>query len=224
MASGDAAGYGVWLCDLDGTLVDVERSYVHAVIDRVGDRLGCDFDDREAVQLWYGTDGVRRRRLAAHGVTVETFWETFEAVRDPAERVNATFLYGDAVRVGAIDAPVGLVTHCPEPITRDVLDALDLRDWFDAVVCCDHEIGWKPDPEPARRALSGLAGAGEPPSTAADGGRAPGVFVGASPVDVGAARSVGFDAVHVARHDPMLRGRCVLGDRRVSGFDDLVGA
>ena len=32
--------YDFWILDLDGTLVDVETSYVRDVFDRVGERLG----------------------------------------------------------------------------------------------------------------------------------------------------------------------------------------
>ncbi|MFC6725831.1 HAD family hydrolase, partial [Halobium palmae] len=41
--------------------------------------------------------------------------------------------------------------------------------------------------------------------------------------DVGAAWNAGLDGVHVERHDPDYRGRCVLGDYRVSSLDELLG-
>jgi len=224
MAASRGDGYDIWLADLDGTLVDVRRSYVFDVLGRVADRLGCAFGKRETVRLWYGTDGVRRRVLRSRDVTVDEFWSAFESVRDPHARVDATFLYDDAAGLGALDAPLGLVTHCPAPITADVLDTVGIRDWFDAVVCCDADLGWKPDPAPVRRAIARLddAGDGVPAETIADGGHSNGVLIGDSPVDVGAARATGFDAVHVERNDPNLRGRCVLGDRRVSGIDELL--
>lgn len=43
--------YEFWLFDLDGTLVDVDPGYTREVFDRVGDRLGRRFTDREAETL-----------------------------------------------------------------------------------------------------------------------------------------------------------------------------
>ncbi|OYR74105.1 3-phosphoglycerate kinase, partial [Halorubrum sp. E3] len=51
------ADYDFHLFDLDGTLVDAEWEYTRAVFDRVGDRLGRAFSDREACVLWHGLGG-----------------------------------------------------------------------------------------------------------------------------------------------------------------------
>jgi phosphoglycolate phosphatase len=45
-----------------------------------------------------------------------------------------------------------------------------------------------------------------------------GVLAGDTPSDVGAAWNAGLDGVHVERHGPGRRGRCVLGDYRVTSF------
>jgi phosphoglycolate phosphatase len=50
-----------------------------------------------------------------------------------------------------------------------------------------------------------------------------GVLAGDGASDVGAAWNAGLDGVHVERHSPARRGRCVLADRRVSTFDELSG-
>lgn len=211
------AGYDCWLFDLDGTIVDVERSYLDRVLGDVATALDCSFTSDERLALWYGTDGVRRATLHRHGIAVETFWRTFERVRDPHERVAATRLYDDATGVGDLDDPVGIVTHCPAAITDEVLDAVDIADWFDTVVCCDDDLGWKPDPDPVRHALTDLGVAPDALTNGTDG-----VLVGDAPCDVGAAWNTGLDAVHVERHDPTVRGRCVRADRRVTSVGDVV--
>jgi phosphoglycolate phosphatase len=201
--------YDYWLFDLDGTLVDTEWSYKRELFDRVGDRIGRSVSDREARRLWYGLGGDRDAILRSWGVDPETFWEVFDALDDPAARAAATHLYDDAEPVTDLDRPTAVVTHCPAPVTDRVLDHLDVRDWFDAVVCCSAETGWKPDPAPVERA------------TAAIGGEGRGVLVGDGEGDVGAAWNAGIDGIHVERHGPEQRGHCVLGDRRVSAIAEL---
>jgi phosphoglycolate phosphatase len=103
------------------------------------------------------------------------------------------------------------VTHCQEFLAGPVLDHLDIRDWFDVVLCCTSEVGWKPDPAPVRHTLSQL--------DVQEGAR--GVLAGDGASDVGAAWNAGLDGVHVERHAPERRGHCVLADYRVSSFDEL---
>jgi len=206
--------YDVWLFDFDGTLVDTEWSYTRAVFDRVGDRLGRRFTDREAEVLWHGLGGSRDVRLRSWGIDPSEFWPAFHAVEDPMERAEATYLYDDARSVGDIDAPTGVVTHCAEFLAEPIIDHLDVADWFDVVVCCDDDTGWKPDPRPIELALRDLGADRD----------ARGVYAGDAASDVGAAKNAGLDAVHVERHDPGKRGHCVLGDHRVTSFDGFLGA
>lgn len=201
--------YDFWLLDLDGTLVDVEWSYVRETFDRLGDRLGRAFSDREAEGLWYGLGADRETQIAALGLEREKFWSAFDAVESPDERVEATALYEDAAFVAGLDGPVGLVTHCQPCLTGPVLETLGIRDWFDTVVCCSDELGWKPDPTPVERAVADL------------GVRGRGVLAGDGANDVGAAWNAGLDAIHVERHGIENRGVCVLGDHRVQSFADL---
>jgi phosphoglycolate phosphatase len=208
---GFRADYDIWLFDLDGTLVDTEWSYTREVFDRVGDRVGHEFSDYQAEVLWHGLGGSRDVHLREWGFDPDPFWEAFHDVEDPVARADATYLYDDAARVGDLDGPVGVVTHCAEFLADPVMDSLDIGDWFDVVVCCDDETGWKPDPGPLELALD-------------DVGATPdhhGVYAGDAASDVGAAQNAGLDGVHVERHDPHKRGHCVLSDHRVESFDDL---
>jgi len=203
--------YDFWLLDLDGTLVDTEWAYTRRVFDRVGERLDYDFSDREARSLWHGLVGSRDAYLERLGFEPMEFWETFHSVEEPAERVEATYLHEDAAFVAELDVPVGVVTHSQPFLADPVIEDLDIGDWFDTVVTCSEELGWKPDPTPLEAAMEDLG----VDSTAK------GVMVGDADTDVGAAWNAGLDAVHIERHGACERGKCVLGDYRISSFEDL---
>jgi phosphoglycolate phosphatase len=204
-----AHSYDFWLFDLDGTLVDVEWSYVRATFDRVGDRLGQRFTDERVESLWHGLEGSRNAQLRELGVDPPTFWDALHDVEDPQVRAEATYLHDDAAALlSSLETPVGVVTHCAPFLTRAVLDHLDLRSRLDAVVCCSDDVGWKPDPSPVRRAMAEIG----------VGPHHRGALAGDTPADVGAAWNAGLDGVHVERHGPARRGRCVLGDHRVTSL------
>ncbi|WP_276254534.1 HAD family hydrolase [Halomontanus rarus] len=207
-----ALSYDFWLLDLDGTLIDVEWSYTREVFDAVGDRLGRGFTDREARILWNGLTGSRDRQLREWGIEPASFWEAFHAEEDPLVRAEQTYLHEDAAFVADLEVPVGLVTHCQQFLADPVLDAVGIRDWFDGIVCCTEETGWKPDPGPVRQVMQEIDVAG-------NGHR--GVLAGDGSNDVGAAWNAGLDAIHVERIGHDRRGRCVLGDYRVTSFDEL---
>ncbi|UTF53216.1 HAD family hydrolase [Natronosalvus rutilus] len=204
--------YDFWLLDLDGTLIDVEWSYTREVFDRVGDRLGREFTDREADILWNGLTGSRDAQLRAWGIEPSAFWDAFHAEEDPLVRAEQTYLHEDAAFVGDLETPVGLVTHCQQFLADPVLDHVGIRDWFDDVLCCTPETGWKPDPTPVEQVMSNLG--------VAENGHQ-GVLAGDGAGDVGAAWNAGLDAIHVERVGHDRRGRCVLGDYRVQSFEEL---
>lgn len=206
--------YDFWLFDLDGTIVDVDPSYVEDVFGRVGGRLGREFSDREAHTLWHGLGGPRNAELEALGVDPAEFWPEFHDVEDPQLRAEATFIHDDAADLLAElegEVPVGVVTHCAPFLANPVIDHLDLRSRFDAFVCCSDDLGWKPDPAPVRHTMRELG--------VDDALR--GILAGDGPSDVGAAWNAGLDAIHVERHGHDLRGQCVLADYRVERFTDL---
>jgi phosphoglycolate phosphatase len=205
--------YDFWLFDLDGTLVDIEPWYPRRVLTRVGDRLGVGFSDREVERLWYGFGGARDDVLAAERIDPERFWAVFHEEENPLARAEATYLYDDAERfLAERDEPVGLVTHCQTYLTDPVLDHLNIGDWFETVVCCDEDIGWKPDPTPVQLAMRNMG--------VAHNGHT-GVLAGDNPADIGAAWNAGLDGVHVQRRSDETDGYCVMGDHRVESLLDL---
>jgi phosphoglycolate phosphatase len=207
------SAYDYWLLDLDGTLVDVEAAYVHDIFDEIGERFGLEFTRQEAEALWYGFGSERDRVLATHDIDRDRFWDVFHEVERPQARAEATHLYEDAAAfVPTLEGPVGLVTHCQAYLTDPVLSELGIDHWFDTVVCCTDDTGWKPDPGPielARRQL-GVKSHGQA-----------GVLVGDDPKDVGAARNADIDAIHVTRRLPDQSGRAVRSDRRVASLSQL---
>ncbi len=209
MASTDYE-YDYWLLDLDGTLVDVEPGYVHDVFAAVGDRIGHGFSQEQAEILWHGLGGFRNDQLEQWGIDPEAFWTAFHEVEDGAARANHSFVYPDAERFAELDVPLGVVTHSQSYLAEPVLERLDIRDWFDVVLCCSDETGWKPNPAPVRQVQSELGVSGR------------GVLAGDGPHDVGAAWNAGLDGVHVERHGHDRRGMCVLADHRVGSFDELL--
>ncbi len=205
--------YDFWLLDLDGTIVDAETSYIHDIMNEVGTRFGTAFGNWEAEMLWYGPAQPRTRILTRHGIDPKRFWAVFHEVEKPESRAASTYLYDDAEAfIATVDEPIGLVTHCQSYLTGPVLDALDIRDWFDTVVCCTDETGWKPDPGPVELAMADLGVAG-------NGKR--GAVVGDDPGDVGAAWNAGLSGIYVQRRKPERVGQCVLGDQRVTSLVDL---
>lgn len=207
-----AEEYDFMVLDLDGTLVGTEPSYVLDLMGRVGDRLGYEFSPGEAEAVWHAYDGDPDRRLRELGIDPEHFWTAFHDEEDPLERAEATFLYEDAERFAATEEPLALVTHCQAYLADPVLEHVDICDWFETVVCCTSETGWKPDPTPVESAMRQMG-------VAHNGHR--GALAGDGPHDVGAAWNAGIDAIHVERHGHENRGLCVLGDLRIESFDEL---
>lgn len=208
----DVGRYDFWLVDLDGTVVDIDPRYPRKVFDRVGRRLGRRFTDDEVSVIWHGLNGSRDDQLREWGLDVNEFWRVFHEEENPRARAAATFVYDDAVALAALDRPVGLVTHCQEYLARPVVDRLGIRDWFDVMVCCTDDTGWKPDPAPVRLAMQQL---GVFPGET-------GGFVGDGASDMEAARNAGLAGIHVARPGRW-RPERVPSDYRVDSLEFLRG-
>ncbi len=205
--------FDFWLLDLDGTIVDVHESYIQDVLEEVGARVGYGFSTEQAHQCWYGTTPTRARVLREADIDQATFWDVFHAVDDPHMRAEATYVYDDAATtVPELSGPVGLVTHCQAALTEPILDSLDIQDWFDTVVCCNDDVGWKPDPEPVHQAMTEL-------DVNPAGSR--GVLAGDNIEDVDAALNAGLDAVHIDRESTTAPHSVAPRFRRIARLTDL---
>ncbi|QZA87704.1 HAD family hydrolase [Salinarchaeum sp. IM2453] len=202
--------YDFWLFDLDGTLVDVEWSYIRSVFDRLEQSLDATFSDEQARILWRGLTGSRNQYISELGVDVEQFWDALHQAEDPQERAEATYLHPDARVVTEIKEPVGIVTHCQPYLTEPVLEHLDIRDWFDAVVCCSDSLGWKPDPAPVEYTMDQLGVNSQN-----------GILIGDSACDIGAAWNAGIEAGHIERLNSDFRGGRVVADYQMRQLSTL---
>lgn len=206
----DPGKYDFWLFDLDGTLVDVEWNYIRAVFDRLERHVDYQFGNREARVLWHGLTGSRNQFLRERNIDIDAFWTAFNDAEQPQQRADASYLHPDAHWISDLDQPVGIVTHCQPFLAEPVLDRLDIADWFDVVISCSDELGWKPDPTPVELAISQLGVSDQE-----------GIMIGDSPGDIGAAWNAGLDAVHIERHSPDFRGSRVVADDQVRQLGKL---
>jgi phosphoglycolate phosphatase len=171
-----AGQYDAILFDLDGTLVAPEFEHVRSVFDQVGRQLDYHFSDEVARRLWHGLGGPRNEQLRELGLDVAEFWRVFDETEDPRDRAAAMQVFEDAALAADLSVPTALVTHCPPEPTAAVLEFHGIDEWFDAVVCCSDDLGWKPDPTPIEHALGeiGMAHLLDGPDAdgrvAADGG------------------------------------------------------
>ena len=207
-----------WLFDLDGTVVDASWTYTRSVFDEVGTRLERNFSDTEAEILWHGLQGNRNPRFRSWCIDPRQVWDGFHTGEDPQRRAEATYLHYDAASVIRElldnDIPVGVVTHCQDFLAQPVLSHLGIHNWFETVVTCTPDLGWKPDPAPVYHAIEQLSTVELAQDT--------GVLIGDSASDIGAAWNAGLTGVHVERHSPDIRGQCVIADHRVKQLTDLL--
>ncbi|MFP4632416.1 MAG: HAD family hydrolase [Halobacteriales archaeon] len=199
--------YDHYLFDLDGVIVDVEESYRRRVFDAVAEVLDTSYNDRQIERLWHGVGAdTREEIIRSWGDDPEEFWRVFDAVDDPARRIEHTYAYDDAEVLYDVPGPVGVVTHSPPELAWPALEVAGIDDAVDEVVCCDPETGYKPDPRPIELCMEGI-GASEDT-----------LMVGDSACDVRGAWNAGIDAGHVDRV-----GSAVEADHRVTDLFDLPG-
>lgn len=173
------------LFDLDGTLIDSGHDIAESVR-----KLQAAFDhapspDRD-VAAWIGDGidtlveralpGLDHRRLPD---AVETLKQTY------AEHcLDTTRLYPDVMPVLAHfrAKPMAVVTNKPERISRRILEALGVAEYFPVIIGGNTYRVKKPHPEPLRKALERLGGIS--PARA--------VMVGDGENDVRAGRAAGL--------------------------------
>ncbi|MFC4447656.1 HAD family hydrolase [Halorussus aquaticus] len=163
------------LFDLDGTLVEYERSTerlldlafesagvepffdVTEYLDRFGDHLGPGVSIVEGrancfaeIAEGHGRDPDLGRRVA----------DAFAAERDQS-RVECLPGAVEVVDALADDHALGVVTNGPPEMQTTKLEAAGLADRFETVVFAGHDAAAKPDPEPFEVALTELDSAAD---------------------------------------------------------------
>ena len=193
-----ARSYPAYLFDLDGTLVDSAPD-INGALNVALERAGYPPVDEDSTRNWvgYGSRVLLEQALKHHGA------ETLIADAPTMARLVKTFIDHYSAHIadkshpydGVVDALYGLkqrgarlaiVTNKLGILSRQLLEALRLDEFFDALVCGDTLPQRKPDAEPARHACRML-------NTAQNDA----LFVGDSITDVETARAAGCPIVCV---------------------------
>lgn len=196
MARGDLGqgrGCRAVVFDLDGTLVDTIGDLTMALNRTLADLdLPPHSEDAVRGMVGGGLAKLLARGLSAHGASLEATDRDRAVARllhhyaaSPADRSR---LYpGAREALSALrDAGLacGLCTNKPEPIARDLLQALGIADAFGHIQGSDAGFPKKPDPAGLTHVVGAL---GATPETA--------LMVGDSVVDVETARAAGLSGV-----------------------------
>jgi phosphoglycolate phosphatase len=171
--------------DLDGTLIDSSTDLAAATNRLVGELGGRALTQAEVVgMVGEGAAVLVRRALAASGLdparpgALDRFLEIYEG-----HLLEHTRPYAGMVDV--LDAllpmtALAVLTNKPQAASEAILDGLDLRRYFTAVIGGDTAFGRKPLPD----GLAHLAAAANAPTGET-------MLVGDSPVDLETARRAG---------------------------------
>ena len=154
------------LFDLDGTLIDSSGDLA-AAANRMLDALGRPSVSLQQVEGWIGhgvTQLVRRCLTRSFDGSVEQeLWDSalllFRKAYLETGFADTRVLPGTRELLAALSTdgfPLGLVTNKDESPTAAVLEALELQDRFDVLVCGDTLPVRKPDPRPLHHALASL--------------------------------------------------------------------
>ena len=186
--------FQAYLFDLDGTLVDTAPDLMHALNQTLADR-GYPQADLQLTRLWvgHGAKVMIQQALQHMGKSVLT--------EDHLEEMYQLFLrhYQERISVDSKPYPgvistlevlrertprLGVVSNKRQDLTIQVLQELDLYQYFNIVVGGDTLQVSKPEPQPILYACNKLVA--RPTET---------LFVGDSKTDVDAARAAGCPVV-----------------------------
>lgn len=185
--------YAAYLFDLDGTLVDTAPD-LNDALNRTLAAAGYPAVDESLTRHWigFGARALVGQALERHGGAAERTDELVEVfIRHYEGKIaDQSRPYPDVVSTLRLlrdgGARLAVVTNKRAQLTEPLLDALDLRRYFDAVVSGDTANEPKPSAAPALFACTELSVA-----------TAEALFVGDSDTDVHCARAAGCPVVVV---------------------------
>jgi phosphoglycolate phosphatase len=208
--------YRAVIFDLDGTLVDSYAALEQAInfargahameplpLGRIRDFVGDGIET--LLERSFGTTDVPPTARAA-------FEEHYDEICCAGSRllddVDVTI-----AELAALGVPMAVCTNKPTSFSRKILDALELAQYFNAIVGPDVAGARKPD---AQHVLTTLESTGCAPSAA--------LFVGDMPIDVAAARNSGLAVAVVSTGSSTIEQlREAKADHYLGRFSDLLG-
>ncbi len=135
--------------DLDGTIIDNNDDYMESMLRRVGKDIGRDLGLRHAQELWYSVGMMSRDEvICGWGLDPDAFWSVFNRYESLDEKLKNTYLHKDALVLRNLNMPMGIVTHTSLEHTSKLLELVDMRQYFDPIIACNEDTGFKPSPLP----------------------------------------------------------------------------
>jgi phosphoglycolate phosphatase len=135
--------------DLDGTIIDNNDGYMESMLKLVGKDIGQDLGLRHAQELWYSIDAMSRDDVITRwGIEPDQFWTVFNKFESLEEKLKNTYLHPDALALKDLKVPMGIVTHTTLEHSTRLLELVGMRQYFDPIISCTEEIGFKPSPLP----------------------------------------------------------------------------
>lgn len=206
--------------DLDGTLIDSLPDLLSA-LNRLLAEHGRPPLSSADVRMMVG-DGaaalVERGFTATGGLTrdIGPLVTRFLALYEPHSADETTVWPGVTEALSALKADGCLLSVCtnkPYRATMEILDALGLSPFFDAIVGGDSTPYKKPDPRHLTETVKAMGAEG-----------VPAIMVGDSPNDVNAARGAGMPVVVVSFGYSRIPAAELGGDALIESFDALPDA
>ncbi len=194
--------------DLDGTIIDNSDSYMESMLKQVGNDIGHDLGLKHARELWYSVGAMSRDEVIARwGIDPDQFWISFNKFESLDEKLKNTYIHPDALTLEKIDVPMGIVTHTSLDHTTRLLELVGMRRYFDPIISCNEDTGFKPSPLPLIYCVMDMKlGFDEV------------LFVGDTASDVMAAKEAHVKSVYVNRFD---RPSMVKPDYEINSLEKL---
>lgn len=183
--------------DLDGTIIDKNEDYMMLMLGRVGKELGHHFTLDHARELWYAINAESRGEVIRRwGFNPDEFWKVFEGYEDFEEKLSNTYLHGDTAVLKAIKMPKGIVTHSSYDHAVKLLKKVGMRQYFDPIIACTEDTGYKPSPLPILYCIMGMKLKSEEV-----------IYVGDTLSDMLAAKNAGVKSIYINRSGRPIRAR-----------------